>query len=307
MPVTRIEGIKIGHATDDIGKTGVTVILVDEPVTAGCDIRGGAPGTRETDLLDPLNTVEKIDALVLSGGSAFGLESASGVMRWLREQGRGFVVGPVKVPIVPAAVLFDLAYGSPTAFPDIDMGIRAAQAASVHFEIGSVGAGTGATVGKLDGFDKASKSGVGFATVSVSGLTVEAIVAVNAVGEVFDSATNEIMAGIKRQDGNGFQDSISFIKDCYALSCCTAGFEVGNTTIGAVITNAKLSKTQACKVAQMAHNGYALSIRPVHTPYDGDSIFCLATGKLSADTMTVAVLAVEAVRQAVLAAVSLAR
>lgn len=303
MPRTGIKGIKIGHASDNEGKTGVTVILPDISVTAGCDIRGGAPGTRETDLLNPLNTVDKVDAVVLSGGSAFGLEAASGVMRWLCEQGRGFDAGPVKVPIVCSAVLFDLAYGSSSAFPDVNMGKLAAVNASESFEIGDVGAGTGATVGKLAGFDKASKGGLGFATVSAGDLVVEAVVAVNAVGEVFDCETNKTIAGILKENGEGFHSSIQFVKESYVNNNSTDCFEGGNTTIGTVMTNAKLEKAQACKVAQMAHNGYALSIRPVHTPYDGDSIFCLATGEVSADTMTVAVLAVEAVRLAVLSAV----
>ena len=303
MPATQIKGFNIGHATDYTGKTGVTVILPDGPVTAGCDIRGGAPGTRETDLLNPINTVEKIDALVLSGGSAFGLESACGVMRWLRDHDRGFDAGTVKVPIVPAAVLFDMAYGSQTVFPDVEMGFSAAQNASSHFEIGSIGAGAGATVGKITGIEAASKGGIGFASVSAGELIVEALIAVNAVGEVFDSESNRIIAGIKDPTGNGFLPSESVIRDYYQRARKTECFVAGNTTIGAVITNACLVKTQACKVAQMAHNGYALSIRPVHTPYDGDSIFCLASGEVEADIMIVAVLAVEAVRKAVIAAV----
>lgn len=290
-----IKGVNIGHADNEQAGTGCTVVLCKEGATAGVDVRGGAPATRETDLLDPLNMVEKIHAVMLSGGSAYGLDACSGVMQYLEEQNCGFDMQVAKVPIVCGASLFDLTVGDAHVRPDKAMGYEAclnAETTNVVSE-GNHGAGTGASIGKLLGMDMAMKSGIGVYAVEAGGVQVAAIVAVNAVGNVVDQKTQDIMAGIYDRKN---QQLIS------AQDVLYKGLESipnGNTTIGCIITNAKLSKAQAKKIASIAHDGYARSIRPVHTMSDGDTIFTIAlgdvevlpdaVGMLASDVMAIAI------------------
>lgn len=293
-----VPGFRIGTAEDRDGLTGVTVILApEEGAAAGVDVRGCAPGTRETDLLRPEKTAEKIHAVTLSGGSAFGLEAACGVMRTLRKQGVGFPVGPVRVPLVCGAVLFDLLIGDSGAFPDAAMGALAAERADTTFPVGCFGAGTGATVGKLLGADRCMKSGAGYGELALpSGLVVGAYVAVNACGEVYDGDT--VLAGILSEDRTSVVSSHELM-----LQGVERDLRGQNTTIGCVITNARLTKAQCSAAAGMAHDGLARSIRPVHTTMDGDTLFVMASGEVDAPVDTVGYLAEEAVRLAVYDAV----
>jgi L-aminopeptidase/D-esterase-like protein len=265
--ITDIPGIRVGHDTNLEAGTGCTVILCDTPATGGVDVRGGAPGTRETDLLRPMHLVEGINAILLTGGSAFGLDAAGGVMRYLEERGVGYDTGVARVPLVPAAVIFDLAFGSAAIRPDAAAGYRACeQASSDALAQGTTGAGTGATVGKLAGPAFMMKGGLGSASmVLADGSVVGAIVVVNALGDIIDPQTQQIIAGARNPDGNGFQ----------------AANPVGNTTIAVVATSAALTREQANKMAQMAHNGLAQAIRPAHTMFDGDTVFALALGPTS--------------------------
>ncbi|MET3697516.1 L-aminopeptidase/D-esterase-like protein [Bacillus oleivorans] len=283
--ITDVPGIKVGNKEDLDALTGCTVILAEEGATAGVDVRGSAPGTRETDLLNPINYVEKVHAIVLSGGSAFGLDAASGVMQYLEERDIGLNVGQAKVPIVPAAVLFDLAVGNGKVRPDKQMGYEAAQSASSQtFKIGNVGAGCGATVGKLAGFDQSMKGGLGSASIQLeNGVTIGAIVAVNPVGEVRNPGTGEILAGAYDRNQRKIMDSLEILENQLSLKVAAGG----NTTIGVIAVNANLTKAEVTKVAQMAHDGYARTIYPAHTMLDGDTIFALATGgkKLPVDLL----------------------
>lgn len=274
--LTDVAGIKLGHYTLDLRPTGCTVVLVEGGAIAGVDVRGSAPGTRETDLLRPVNLVDQVHAVVLSGGSAFGLATADGVMQYLEERNIGFVTPAAKVPIVPAAILYDLGVGDPSVRPTAECGYRAAKAATSGPVVeGNVGAGAGATVGKLAGAGRAMKSGLGTASItSASGLTVAAVVAVNALGDIIDPHTNRVVAGLRAEDGKSLADSRRLLRSARLIQTRSAE----NTTIGIVATNAQLTKVQATKVAQMAHAGLARAISPVHTPYDGDTIFALATG-----------------------------
>ena len=301
MNISDIPAIRLGNAQDLTGATGCTVILCPEGATAGVDVRGGAPGTRETDLLKPENLVEKIHGLLLAGGSAYGLAAASGVMSYLEENGFGFDVGVARVPIVPAAVLFDLPCGDARVRPDQAMGYQACRNSETErFATGSVGAGCGATVGKLYGMDKAMKGGLGAHCVRIGGLVVGAVVAVNCLGDVIDPASGQIVAGAVQQDPFRFLDSeAGLLQQCEA----TGNRFTGNTTIGAIITNASLTKAQAMKVASMAHDGYARTMRPAHTLLDGDTIFTLAVGDVAADISAVGALAAKVMEQAVLSAV----
>jgi L-aminopeptidase/D-esterase-like protein len=300
--------LKVGHFTDARRPTGCTVVLAEAGAVCGVDVRGGAPGTRETDLLDPVNTVQRVHAVVLSGGSAFGLEAATGVVRYLEENEIGFPVGVGKVPIVPAAVLIDLRLGDWRIRPDASAGYAAARAAATGpVAEGNVGAGAGATVGKLHGMDRAMKGGIGTASVRLPNqAVVAALVAVNAVGDVVDPRTGRLLAGLRSEDGKGLRGT---------LDALLAGEQPGrplpgeNTSIGIVATNVALDKAEATKVAQMAHDGLARAIRPVHTPWDGDTLFALSTGALTvADApLLVGSLAAEVVAQAVVRAVLTAR
>jgi L-aminopeptidase/D-esterase-like protein len=253
------------------------VVLCEEGAVAGVDVRGAAPGTRETDLLRPDNTVEKVHAVLLTGGSAFGLDAAGGVMRWLEERGHGLAVGPTRVPIVPAAVLFDLWVGDGRIRPDAAAGYAACEAAAIGpVAQGSVGAGTGALVGKLFGLQRAMKGGIGCASISVGGITVAALVAVNAVGDVVDPATGTWIAGARGADGRGFIGTTEALARGESPPAPVTG---GATTIGVVATDAVLTKAQAGKLAAMAHDGLARTIDPVHTMSDGDTMFALGTGR----------------------------
>lgn len=288
-------GVKVGHAGNSV--TGCTAILCENGAVAGADVRGGAPGTRETDLLHNDKAMEKIQAVVLSGGSAYGLEASCGVMHWLRERGKGFAIGGKVVPIVCSAVLYDLA-GPDYNFPDIAMGKAAAEnATDKNVVFGKVGAGTGATVGKIRGSEFCSQGGIGAATVGSPELYVTAIVAVNALGDVADHRTGKIIAGAHDNAG-GFLDTVGCI-----LSGNFARLMYGNTTIGCLVTNAKLTKVQANKLASIAHNGLAQSICPVHTDHDGDTLFALSAGEATCEFSMLGVMATEAVSRAVTSAV----
>lgn len=299
--ITDLPGIRLGHAHNMAAATGCTVLICEAGAVAGVDVRGGAPGTRETDLLKPENYVDKVHALLLGGGSAFGLDAAGGVMRYLEEHGIGFDVGLTKVPIVPAAVLFDLPCGDYRVRPDAAMGYAACQAAGRAALVnGSVGAGTGATVGKVFGMEHAMKGGFGSYCLKVGELLVGAIVAVNCFGDVINPTDGSIIAGAYAEEPFRFLNSESGLLATYDQA---GNAFSGNTTIGAVITNAALSKAQATKVASMAHNGYARTMRPAHTLFDGDTIFALSTGQLTADVNAVGLLAARVMEQAVLTAV----
>jgi len=301
--LTAVAGVKVGHYTLTTRPTGCTVVLTESGAVAGVDVRGGAPGTRETDLLDPVNTVQKVHAIVLSGGSAFGLEAATGTVRWLEEKGIGFDVFVAKVPIVPAAILFDLGVGDPKVRPTADCGYKAAAAATDGpVAEGNVGAGAGATVGKLAGPGRAMKSGLGSAALTLpNGLTVAALVAVNAIGDVIDPATGRVIAGVRTADGSGLADARALVRSGALLRPTGPG---QNTTIGVVATNAALTKAQATKVAQMAHDGFARAISPTHTPADGDTVFALATGTLAGEpeVLVIGALAAEVMADAIVRA-----
>jgi L-aminopeptidase/D-esterase-like protein len=306
--LTSVTGLKVGHFSMPGRPTGCTVVLAEKGAVGGVDVRGSAPGTRETDLLNPVNLVDKVNAIVLTGGSAFGLDAASGVMRYLDERGVGFDTAFGKVPIVPAAVLFDLNVGDPKIRPTAECGYRAAESASEGpIAEGNVGAGAGATVGKLAGVARAMRGGLGTASITMpSGLIVAALVAVNAVGDVIDPSTNRVIAGVRTPDGKGLADARLLIRSG-ALE--HAGAFGRNTTLGVVATNATLTKAQATKVAQMAQDGLARTISPAHTMDDGDTIFTLATGSRPGppDVTAVGALAADAVAEAVLRAVRAAK
>jgi len=310
--ITAVGGIEVGHWTDLEAATGCSVILCRRGAVGGVDVRGSAPGTRETDCLRPLNLVQQVHAVVLSGGSAYGLDAASGVMRWLEERGLGFNVGVGVVPLVSAAVLFDLTIGSPDVRPGPEAGYTACRAANAEVVAeGCIGAGAGATVGKLLGPAYATKSGLGSAARQIAGgITVGAIVAVNAFGDVVDPATGRIIAGARDSQGGGYVDTMARLHG--DLSRTLPGFPA-NTTLAVVATDAALTKEGANKMAQMAHDGLAQAIRPIHTMVDGDTVFALATGQrpraqveLTALGAVAASVLAEAVVRAVRQATSLA-
>lgn len=280
--LTALSGIRVGHHTLSERPTGCTVVLMEDGAVATVDVRGGAPGTRETALLDPVNTVQEIHGLVLSGGSAFGLSSADGVMTYLAERNIGYQTRAARVPIVPAAILYDLGVGDdPSIYPTADCGYRAATRASEEpIQEGSVGAGTGATVGKINGPDRAMKGGIGTALLELpGGVLVAALMAVNAVGDVVDPDTGTVVAGVRTADGLHLADARRVLLGDLPVTASHAE----NTTIGVVATNASLTKAQLAIVARMAHDGLARTIRPSHTPADGDTIFAVSTGRISTD------------------------
>ncbi len=302
--ITDVPGLSVGHATDLQAATGCTVVLCERGAVAGVDVRGSAPGTRETDLLRPMTLVERIHAVLLTGGSAFGLAAADGVMRFLEERGVGYDVRVAKVPIVPAAVIFDLAVGSPLVRPDPAMGYAAARAASAGpVEEGTVGAGTGATVGKLGGHATAMKAGVGTWALRLPGdVVVGALAVVNAFGDVLDDRTGQILAGARDPASGRFLDTARAL-----VGGARPAGPATNTTLAVVATNARLTKEQANKLAQLGHDGLARVISPVHTLFDGDTVFALSTGAADADPLALGAAAVEAVAEAVKRAVRLAR
>ncbi|MCS7011574.1 MAG: P1 family peptidase [Anaerolineales bacterium] len=314
--ITDVPGIEVGQSQDETALTGVTVILCRRGAVAGVDVRGSAPGTRETDLLNPIHLVEKVHAVMLAGGSAFGLEAASGVMRWLEEQGIGFETGAARVPIVPAAILYDLALGRSDVRPDAAMGYAAAAAASAGAVAeGNVGAGTGASVGKIFGMVGAMKAGIGTASLDLGGgIRVGALVAVNAFGDVVDPQTGEILAGARpvhigplKLGGEGrFANTLQVMRTWSGRQILRLAM-ARNTVIGVVAANVRFTKAEATKMAQMAHDGLARTIRPAHTMLDGDTIFALATGGRRADVTLVGAYAAEAMAQAIVRAVLMAK
>lgn len=310
--LTDVPGILVGHAQDPQALTGCTVVLCKRGAIGGVDQRGGAPGTRETDALRPMHLVHKAHAVVLAGGSAYGLDAASGVMRYLEEKKVGFNTGVARVPIVPSAILYDLAVGACDIRPDANMGYSAClSASSPNIQQGNIGAGCGATVGKIFGMGQAMKSGLGSASIDVGGgIIVAAMIAVNAFGDVVDYHSGQILAGARSvQTGPVTLGAGAFFADTQETMRTLAGRTVlhfaslQNTVIGVVATNARLNKEEANKVAQMAHNGLALTIRPAHTMLDGDTIFTLATGQRSADVNIVGAFAAQMVASAVINAI----
>jgi L-aminopeptidase/D-esterase-like protein len=303
--ITDVPGIRVGHWTDLDAVTGCTVVLPDRPCIAGVDVRGGAPGTHETDLLRPGNLVQHAHAIVLAGGSAFGLEAASGVTRYLAERKIGFSFGRGVVPIVPAAILYDLGIGRPDRWPDVDAGYAAAAAAGERCDEGNVGAGTGATVGKARGPEHAMKGGTGTASDrSSNGLIAGALAAVNASGDVLD-AHGAIIAGARADDG-GIEDTVSLLREGRFWQ---PEVPAQNTVLVAVATNALLNKEQASRLATVCHDGIARTVRPAHTPSDGDTVFVLATGDLPLDVPDYRVLeaiATNAVERAIVRGVTTA-
>jgi L-aminopeptidase/D-esterase-like protein len=312
--ITDVRGLRVGHAHDLQARTGCTVVLCEaEGAIASVDVRGAAPGTRETDLLAPGNLVERVHAVVLTGGSVFGLDSACGVVRYLEERQVGFDTGVARVPIVPAAVIYDLAAGSASVRPDARMGYEACEnASSRSVEEGQVGAGAGATVGKILGPSFSSTGGVGTASIKLgSGVTVGALVVVNAFGDIIDHETGRILSGARALKGRGWLDTSRAIEQAFAAqdlaaqgnaerSRATAPFSpIENTTLAVVATDAALTKAQAQRVAMMAHDGLARAIRPVHTMFDGDTVFALSTGDLQADVTTVGSVAADLVARAI--------
>lgn len=295
--ITDVPGIEVGHAQDDEALTGCTVILCRKGAVAGVDVRGGAPGTRETDLLHPINLVEKVHAVVLAGGSAYGLDAATGVMRYLEENKIGLNTGPARVPIVPAAILYDLNTGRADIRPDSAMGYRAAASASSATPAeGNAGAGTGASLGKMGGTKYAMKSGIGTASIKLKDVIIGAIVAVNPIGDVIDPNSGRMVAGMRSGP------TLAWMRSGKTRSAITS-----NTVIGVIATNAKLTKAQATKVAQMAQDGLARAIRPAHTMFDGDTIFALSTANVKADVSTVGAFAAEVMAEAIVRAVQAAK
>jgi L-aminopeptidase/D-esterase-like protein len=302
--LTAVRGIRVGHYTLRERPTGCTVVLAEAGAVAGVDVRGGAPATRETDLLDPSKTVQEVHAVVLSGGSAFGLDAASGVMGYLERRGVGFDTGVARVPIVPAASLFDLHVGGrPEIRPDATCGERAAEAAGTGpVAEGSVGAGAGATVGKVFGPGRAMKAGVGTWAITLEdGLVVAALVAVNAIGQITDPRTGAPLAGLRSTDGGAIVDLRPLVRRGALGQPLPRG---ESTTLGVVATNARLTQAQARKVAEMAHDGLARTVYPSHLPLDGDAIFALATGthETPADVAVIGALAADVVAEAVVRA-----
>lgn len=296
IKITDINGIQVGQAENVEAGTGCTVILCKEGAVAGVDVRGGGPATRETDLLNPINMVEKIHAVMLSGGSAYGLDAASGAMQYLEEHDCGFDMQVCKVPIVCGASLFDLTLGNPKVRPDKKMGYQACVNSEMNeFIQGNHGAGTGASVGKLLGFDMAMKSGIGTYGVQIGDLQVACVCAVNACGNVVDYKSNEPLAGVYNPKLNKlipYEDLLLKMNELRKL-------QDGNTTIACVVTNAKLSKAQCTKIAGIAHNGYARAIHPVHTMSDGDTIFVLSTNEVEVMPDEVGILATEVIATAI--------
>jgi len=314
--ITDVPGIRVGHAQDEAALTGCTVILCEKGAVGGVDQRGGAPGTRETDALHPLHLVQQVHAVVLTGGAAFGLDSAGGAVRYLEERGVGFDVGVARVPIVPAAVLFDLGLGRADVRPDAAMGYQACLNASRKPPLeGNAGAGMGATVGKILGMGQAMKSGLGCASLEIGrGVVVGALVAVNAFGDIIDPQSGQTIAGARSPDQ---VEAKPGVKDYFAgtlrvMQSLAGGPDLrfgrrSNTVIGVVATNARLTKEQANKVAQMAQDGLARTVRPAHTMLDGDTIFALSTGNRKVDVNTVGAFAAEVFAQAILHAVRAAQ
>ncbi len=300
IPITDIEGLRIGCAQDASAKTGVTVLVFDGGAKVGIDVSGGGPAARETHLADPTTADNPVNAVMLAGGSAFGLAAADGVMRYLEEHGMGYDTGFARVPLVMGSCLYDLAYGSADVRPDAAMGYAACVDAEANEPIsGDYGAGCGATVGKICGMERCSNSGLGMFAAQVGELKMAAVVAVNALGDVRDPETGEVLAGLKSADGAGFVDTRS---ELYKIASRTDMF-TGNTTIGAVVTNGDFSKAEMSKIASMARNAYARCINPVGTLADGDTIYAASTCKVAADVNVAGTLAADVMARAIVDAV----
>lgn len=301
--ITDVEGIRVGHSQSEEGMTGCTVIICEKGATGGVDVRGSAPGTRETDLFKAEKMVDKVHGLVLSGGSAFGLDAASGVMKYLEENDIGFDVGVTKVPIVASAVIFDLNIGDYRIRPDFQMGYMAAKNANTYDKLqGNIGCGMGATIGKILGTENSMKSGLGSATVKSGRLIVSALVSVNSFGDIYDFTTNKQIAGVYDYKNGKLLNTIEIMKNTNK----DLGFNIGNTTIGVIATNGILTKAEGNKIAEMAHNGFARSINPIHTMLDGDTIFTMATNEIRADINLLGTLAAEAMSKAITNAIMFA-
>ena len=302
IPITEVAPVRIGQTENKEAGTGCTVIIAENGMSAGLDVRGGGPASRDSQLLNPLAAAQQIHAVVLSGGSAFGLGAADGVMEYLEEKDIGFDVAVTKVPLVAQSDLFDLTVADPKTRPDRAMGQEAARRAmeDPNYRDGNYGAGCGATVGKFDGMETCMKTGIGSYAIEIGELRIGAIVALNALGDVYDWKTGEKIAGLLSEDKTEFRSTEDLMKG--SIQKVENKF-TGNTTLGAVITNAVFQKSQLCKIAGMAHDGYARSIRPVHTSADGDSIYALSAGTVEADMDLVGVLAAEVVSEAIKRAV----
>ncbi|MBQ9045434.1 MAG: P1 family peptidase [Oscillospiraceae bacterium] len=298
ITIQEIRQLRIGQTENRTAATGCTVLVCPEGMRAGLDIRGGGPASRESQLLDPLTAAQLLHAIVLAGGSAFGLGAANGVMEYLESQGVGFDVGVTKVPLVAQSDLFDLTVGDPFVRPDAAMGYAAAKLAmeAPNYRDGNYGAGCGATVGKIAGMETCMKTGMGSYAVQIGALQVGAIVALNALGDVFDPDTGKQIAGLLSEDKRTLRSTSEFM--CAKIDVVENRF-VGNTTLGVIVTNAAFAKPQLCKIAGMAHDGYARSIRPVHTTADGDSIYAVSVGEVSADQDLVGTLAAEVMSRAI--------
>ena len=301
IPISEIRGIRIGQVENTDAGTGCTVLICEDGMRAGVDIRGGGPASRETPLLNPLMAAQIIHAIVLGGGSAFGLGAANGVMKYLEERKIGFDVGVTKVPLVVQSDIFDLTVGDPFTRPDAEMGYKAAKAAmeAPNYRDGNYGVGCGATVGKIGGMETCMKTGIGSYAVQIGELQIGALVVVNALGDVFDWKTGKQIAGLLTEDKTAFRSTSEHMKG--SLEVVENRF-VGNTTLAVVVTNAAFGKAQLCKIADMAQDGYARSIRPVHTSADGDSIYAVSVGDVAADQDVIGILAAEVVSEAILRA-----
>lgn len=306
ISIQEMDHIRIGQTENAEAATGLTVIVCEEGMRAGVDVRGGGPASRDSQLADPLTAVPHIHALVLSGGSAYGLAAASGVMDYLEKRSVGFDVGVTKVPLVAQADLFDLAVGDTFVRPDAAMGYEAAKRATEtpNYRDGNFGAGCGATVGKIAGMATAMKTGIGSYAIQIENLKIGAVVALNALGDVFDWKTGQQIAGLLTEDRTALRSTMEYMRS--SIQVVKNKF-VENTTLAAVITNAKFSKAQLCKIAGMAHDGFARSICPVHTTADGDSIYALSAGDVRADMDLVGALAAEVVSEAIVRAVKHAK
>lgn len=302
ISINEIDPVKIGQVENSAAGTGCTVFVCPEGMRAGLDVRGGGPAGRETQLLNPLMAAQEIHAVVLAGGSAFGLEAANGVMNCLEDRDIGFDVGVTKVPLVVQSSLFDLTVGDTFTRPDAKMGYEAAKQAleDPNYRDGNYGAGCGCTVGKIGGMETCMKTGIGSYAVQIEDFKIGAVVAVNALGDIFDWKTGEQIAGLLTEDKKGFRSTEEVLRS--SIEAVENRF-VENTTLGIVITNAAFDKAALCKIAGMAHDGYARSIRPVHTSADGDSIYAVSVGEVKADRDVIGVFAAEVISEAIKRAV----
>ena len=302
IPITEIKPLRIGQTENAEAGTGCTVLIAENGMAAGLDVRGGGPASRESQLLNPLMAAQTVHAVVLSGGSAYGLGTANGVMQYLEEKGYGYDTGFALVPLVVQADIYDLSVGDPKVRPDAAMGYEAARRAfeEPNYRDGNYGVGCGATVGKIAGMETSMKTGIGSYAVQIGELQVGAVVVVNALGDVFDSKTGEQIAGLLSEDGKSLRSTSDYMKQ--TIQAVENKF-TGNTTLAVIVTNAKFNKTQLCKIAGMGHDGMARSIRPVHTSADGDSIFALSVGEVEADQDLVGLLGAEVLSEAITRAV----